>query len=276
MKIAFCVISNRPEKLLRMAMTIEHAMVKGPNYSLCISYTDPIYADLIKAIRNRAPRRLNIISKRRKEQPGIFNYAKARMHSFGLIEEDTDFLIMIDDDFMFTAGTENSRYSSGDRYMDGVRYLKTHRDCGIILNKGFLGGSPYGRTIVAMDKGYFDTGLGLIVRGKDRAYENIIDRELWLPGAGEDVAVCFTAMAAGNYCAKAFNNPTRKDQTKKLSVKKGKPTKNLVKKGAYHIDNIYKNGIFANIVERFGEFEHGNTIPATWRQMIKAYKGNPR
>src|SRR4029079_12436241 len=147
----------------------------------------------------------------------LFDYIDARSHSYQL-GKNADYIIHCDDDFIFTDGksTKDYRWSSGARYADCIRYLENNEACGAVICKGFLGGSHLGRKIVPMVGGFYETGLGVVLRGRNRTYPHLIDPLFTALGTGEDAALPITVMLHGYYVAKAFNCTTRRDITKKV------------------------------------------------------------
>src|SRR4051812_47537860 len=120
MKIAFCVISNRPDKALAFAESFKHAMVKGHEYQMCLSYQEPVKRSHMEDIAAALPRGVEFNFERRVKPDGLFNAGEARLHAFGLA--DADYLIMSDDDFRFTDGKSTAAgLSAGQRYLDAAK-----------------------------------------------------------------------------------------------------------------------------------------------------------
>src|SRR5215475_8516514 len=123
MIIAFCVISNRLDKLERMISTFNNA-TSSYQTLLAISYQDPIS-------KNNINRHSFIIAKKRPMPAGMLNFCEAREHSFKLAK-GADYLVMIDDDFRFKEG-------AGARYVEAAEYLESNPGCGMVILKGYLG-----------------------------------------------------------------------------------------------------------------------------------------
>lgn len=267
MKIAFCVISNRPERMLDFSASFRNAMVEGHQYSLCLSYQHP-YTDFdLERIGEGLPRQVSFLAKGRKKfkDNSLFDYCGARLHSYSL-DLEADYIISCDDDFRFTDGQSTNLYkwSSGERYMDCCKYLEQQKSCGIVLTKGFLGGVPSGRWILPMSGGFFETGTGIVIRGWERPYQDIIHPRLKVPGVGDDIAVSMTSMLHGYYVAKALNTTTLKDHTKKIIIKKGKSSKNFYKDQNYDLKMMNEKGVLAKAKKEFGEFRFGFGLPPTF------------
>jgi len=193
MKVSFCLITNNPEAFKRFVGTIDHALVSGWSYSLCVSYEQPfLKSDLV------TNKKLNMITKYRKT-PDKFCFATARLQSFELAPKNSDYIIMCDDDFRFTKGSANNRYSASERYKDAILYMEKNPECSAVYMKGFLGGVPYGRKVLPMVDGFYSTGKGIIIKSKNRKYDNIINPEYVVPGVGEDSAIAITAYENGCY-----------------------------------------------------------------------------
>ena len=186
---------------------------------------------------------------------------------------DADFIIMADDDFRFTDGqsTNHYKWTAGERYMDAVKYLQAQKSCACVYMKGFLGGVPYGRWILPMDGGFYETGMGIVMRGKGRPYKNIIDKQFLVPGGGEDTAIAITGIMHGYYPAKALNATVQKDATKKIIIKPGKSSKNLAKDASYSLKFIEQQGVFSFISKKYGSYQLGKRLPQT---IIDAYREN--
>jgi hypothetical protein len=177
-------------------------------------------------------------------------------------------MIMADDDFRFHTGTEQYPWTAGERYIDAVEYLERNAACGLVLMKGFLGGSQMDRWILPMSHGFYDTGLGLVFPPSRR--NEWFYPKLKVLGAGEDVALCMTAFLNGYYCAKMHNVSVNKDHTKKV-VALGAATVNVSKSANY---NYAKWAFGKRMVELFGEFKHGGSLPVRIRDLYRhnAYK----
>lgn len=134
---------------------------------------------------------------------------------------------------------------------------------------GFLGGSNHGRQVIPIFGGFFETALGVVLRGKNRGYKDLIDPRLKVIGGGSDPALFTTAVANGYYVAKTFNTPIVKEQNKKIFVPAGKATKNVTDNPNYNHEYLVTKGVHAKISELFGEYKHGKKMS---KAMIETYR----
>jgi len=263
MVIAFFVISNAPTDFEVFCRTFNHAMVAGHEYIICASLQMPEYeAVSLDTIRNWLPTIVELRTAYRKrmiifDREPVFHYTDARLHVFSLLDlRQVDYLIVCDDDFKFTNGQSTNlyKYSSGERYMDCFQYLETNPACGCIIAKHHLGGGGMGRKIVPMMSGFFETARGIILRGRNRSYSDIIDPRLIAPGIGEDVSISITPIINGLYTAKAMNTTTHKKPTTKYKFA-------VTAGNAWQLEFAYQKGVFAQIEKLFGDFNHGGRLP---------------
>jgi glycosyltransferase involved in cell wall biosynthesis len=270
MKIAFCVISNRPDRMLRFISTFKNVMLPQHQYAIALSHQPPYTAQDVAECRAAMPKGAKLIAgARRKDSGRLFNATNARNHAFDLAK-GYDFLVMADDDFMFKPANKKNvfKISAGDRFGDAIEYMQKNKGCGCVLMKGFRGGDKLKRKIIPMLGGYYETALGVVLRGKGRPYKDLLYPPLNMPGIGEDVVVCITPFIHGQYTAKALNTPVKKDVTKKVVVKPGDPTVNLSDNPNYV---AAQKNIFKKIDELFGPWRHGYAMP---KQLYKKYKEN--
>ena len=80
------------------------------------------------------------------------------------LASDSDYFIIADDNFCFSAGTESYPYSSGERYVECLKYMELFQRCGFVMCEGSLGGSVQKREISSTKVGLFATTRGLILR----------------------------------------------------------------------------------------------------------------
>lgn len=275
MKIGFCLISNRPEKTIRFINSFQHAIVKGYEYSFHLSYEKQFTNEHLRIIKekiNQIDKSIKVIFSKRETETGRFHYYKSRMHSFSTAEF-CDYLIMVDDDIVFTDGKQTKKYkwSAGERYIDAVKYLENNSNCGIVYMKSYLGGASLGRKFIMMRGGFFDTGLGVVFRGKSRKYKNIIDDIFNVPGGCVDTSIGISAIMNGYYAAKTFNTTAKKDQTKKMFIVKGKSDKNNSSDPAYSFSYLETKGVISVLIKRYGYWKFGGKLPDT---LIDEYREN--
>lgn len=271
LKVGFCVITNKPERLPLFVKTLKEAVLfKGIDYRFAFVVQDPCSSDDTAMLRRElGMNRVRIIYvPTYKDDNGRVNLCRARIESEGL-NYDREYIVICDDDCNFKLKTAKSEYSAGDRIMDCIEYLANNPDCGIIHMNGFFGGAGkgynHGRKIIsAMGGGYYATGLGMVLRGrKYRGYDLILP-ELRAYGATEDVMISFTAIANGYYAAKTFNVPIHHENVAShLESKSPNPN--------YDLDFIYSDeGIQGKFAKMFPPgWKPGSKLP---KSLLERYE----
>jgi hypothetical protein len=124
-------------------------------------------------------------------------------HDTCLIAAEHAVHLLADDDFEFRPGSVQC-------YDAAVDYMLANPQCGMVVCKGFLGGSKWGTDIRPAFGGFSFMGQGLLVRMiRDPDCATIFpDNVLGIPGRYEDPYLGFHFWSRGFFVAKMFNVPT--------------------------------------------------------------------
>jgi len=265
MKIAFCIVTNRPAKMLRMAKTWHNGVAPGADWVFCYALNvgsfDKVERALIRLLSSPHGEVRIDECPTRFDKDGRFHLAAARDYCFKMAH-DCDWIIVADDDFRFTPGTELYPWKAGERYIQAAQYMEANKDCGSIYMKGYLGGAKAANQINVMPSGYYETGMGIMLRGHEhRDYPSLITPEFMRYGTGSDAVVGLVAFLNGYYPAKTLNMAVNKDPSKKVEVPKGKCTTNL--------NALYATSPIRDYINlRYGEYRIGKPFP---KQAIEIY-----
>lgn len=181
-----------------------------------------------------------------------------RNQSF-MISSDADFYIVADCNFEFSYGTKQYPYSSGERYIECLRYLNYFQKCGFVMCEGSLGGSVQKTEISSTKTGLFATTRGIVVR--NIGWEKLFKDTTHLIGGLEESVLCYHLIEEGFYPAKQFNNPTRHKAKKKAD-------ENL---SGIHDTNIWANNCGKYICERYNDPDwnhHKKKLPKGLKEIL--------
>lgn len=123
-----------------------------------------------------------------------------------MLNPETDYYLVMDDDFVFMPGTPKYMRSSGERYCEAAKYLLANPDCGVLKCDASLGGNYQKWAIDASHNAFPEIKKGLFIK-------NIYGGELFQDAVGllgpHDLQMAYLVISQGYYYAKQFNNPTR-------------------------------------------------------------------
>lgn len=223
MKITLNIPSNNPESFFNILLpSIEHLKeLKGEDGENEITFyliAQRPWSDIDISLASMA-----VISEGfnfeytyvvNQEKPSMFH-----LRSIGIVKSlNTDYFLMMDDNFRFTSGTPKYAASSGKRYLQCINYLQKYSNCGFVMCEGSLGGNIQKWEISSTITGLFATTRGIVFRNIGADY--LCRKTPRLIGGLEESVFCYHIIEEGYYPAKQFNNPTQhKDKAKKGEVK---------------------------------------------------------
>ena len=273
-KLAFTLASNNPEQFSEFIKTLHHAMIPDWEHKLYVVSQKPLTTLLAMSMMGPILDRnvdVKLISIPPVKRPDGTLYMLAARRAFlqYIAIDDNDYVFWCDDDFRFANGSRSYLHASScDRIYDSCCYLDDNPGCGIVQHMTFFGGSQAGLKIVPVKGGYFETGIGFMMRGREPPY---IDERYNFCGAGNDVSVFITKIVNGYYIARNYNNPTRKKPTNQVYA--GNPNKH------YDLDYIREKGFIAQTRRIFGcEYQYGKVPPKEIRVLHRigaSLKGFP-
>jgi hypothetical protein len=262
MNLAFAMASNNPEQLAEFMKTIKMAMIPDWSCRLYIAAQSPLTVSALADIPQVEGLELHVtfIPPVYNKELGVIDMLTARRAVLSMVEleKDNDYIFWCDDDMRFANGTRSYlRASSADRIYDSACYLDDNPNCGIVQHMTFFGGSQAALKIMPVKSGYFETGIGFLMRANDLPH---IDPRFNFLGAGCDVIVYLTKIMNGYYVARNYNNPTRKRPTKQ--VVPGNPNRH------YDLNFIQQYGMIAKIKEiTGGSYQYGKAPPKEIRYL---------
>lgn len=243
-RISFCLMSNKPEMMLKFASSFAHGMCGDNEYELCLSH-EGFSMEVLHRINMLLPPGVGYIVGHRPPTTGEFNYARGRMLSLPLCRRP-DYIVIVDDDLEMEPG-------SGESYQRSFDFLNQGDGCGMVYHKGKV--AAMGESIIALWQGFPETGYGMVVRGQ-RSYRDLIGQEyLWQGGFGSDYAIGVRCLEHALYLGEAYGTPGKK-QSQRGSANWREPGTPL------------NTGIFREIGKRYGQVTMGGRIP---EGLVKKY-----
>jgi hypothetical protein len=251
--VAIALISNDPVGYGEFVKTLPQILNRGFEVQLCVAAQPPLTPHKFASIK--IPR-MGCYDVSFMEKLGMKGDAlpiiNARRESLKIADEKKpDFIFWVDDDMRFGGPSKSWGEDSAQRMIASMDYLDANLNCGLIQHMSFLGGTPAGLEIKPARSGYWETALGLMMRGCEWPY---IDERFNFRGAGSDVSLFISYVVKGYYIARNYNNPTKKKASNK--VFEGNPN------GHYNLEYINSKGMIATMRNVFGdEYKYGRPFP---------------
>ena len=127
------------------------------------------------------------------------------------LDPECDVYVLLDDDCIFSPGSEVYPRGSGRRYLEALDYMSRHPKCGVLISKGFLGGYHKQWMIDGFWTETISTNRGLFLRNMSSYNDGFIlthPEGMDLTGGLEESLLAFMRIEVGMFMARQMNNPT--------------------------------------------------------------------